>query len=424
MIASIAIGLAVDDTVHYLFRYNVAFKKDLDKEWALEKTIHQVGRPIIFTTITIIMGFSILIFSSFKPTMVFGIIMVITMLSALVGDLILLPSLMMHLELVTLWDLIRLKTGKGGYARRGLSLFEGLSRTHIHYILMAGAIKEMESREVLFHKGEVGDSMYAVISGTVDLVNPLPGLERNRTGRKQKFVERLKPGSIVGAPGFIRSSPRNISAVAAEPAELLQINRRMIRRLQWLYPPAAQKFLMNLMVLLCNRLEGLSLRLRDFSSAEMKSGLLTIENFLEILESEVEQARAANKRLSLCLMELNIARNKGVIDEKLRQTVFHSISRIFASQKRKQDILGRFDSQTFIVLMPDTSIRKAARICQGAEQIIREEILKIEGLSSTVEYGFVELSMADENGWELIARATQELHARPVRKIGQAFSTA
>jgi predicted RND superfamily exporter protein/two-component sensor histidine kinase len=108
LIASIAIGLAVDDTIHYLYRYNLEFKKDLNKDRALRDTIKTVGKPIIFTTITISIGFFILIFSHFKPTAIFGLLMVITMLAALVGDLILLPTLMLHVELVTAWDLLKL----------------------------------------------------------------------------------------------------------------------------------------------------------------------------------------------------------------------------------------------------------------------------------------------------------------------------
>jgi signal transduction histidine kinase len=108
LIASIAIGLAVDDTIHYLYRYNLEFKKDLDKDRALRDTIKTVGKPIIFTTITISIGFFILIFSHFKPTAIFGLLMVITMLAALVGDLIILPTLMLHVELVTAWDLLKL----------------------------------------------------------------------------------------------------------------------------------------------------------------------------------------------------------------------------------------------------------------------------------------------------------------------------
>jgi len=107
LIASIAIGLAVDDTIHYLFRYNREFKKDPDKDKALRNTIFSVGRPIIFTTLTISCGFSILLFSHFEPTSLFGLMIIITMFAAFVGDIIILPSLMLHVELVTAWDLLK-----------------------------------------------------------------------------------------------------------------------------------------------------------------------------------------------------------------------------------------------------------------------------------------------------------------------------
>ncbi|MFP4475972.1 MAG: MMPL family transporter [Desulfatibacillaceae bacterium] len=114
LIASIAIGLAVDDTIHYLFRYNREFRRDLDKDRALRETIRHVGMPIMFTTLTISVGFSVLLFSHFEPTAVFGGLMVLTMFAALVGDLILLPSLMLHVELVTAWDVLRLIPSLGG----------------------------------------------------------------------------------------------------------------------------------------------------------------------------------------------------------------------------------------------------------------------------------------------------------------------
>jgi len=114
LIACIAIGLAVDDTIHYLVRYNSEFKKDMDKDRALHDTIRSVGKPIIFTTLTIGVGFSILMFSHFKPTAVFGLLMVVTMFSALVGDLLILPSLMLHVELVTAWDLVKLIPAQSG----------------------------------------------------------------------------------------------------------------------------------------------------------------------------------------------------------------------------------------------------------------------------------------------------------------------
>jgi hydrophobe/amphiphile efflux-3 (HAE3) family protein len=114
LVASIAIGLAVDDTIHYLHRYNREFKKDLNKDRALRDTVKSVGKPIIFTTLTISIGFFVLMFSHFKPTAIFGFLMVITMLTALIGDLILLPALMRHVELVTAWDLLKLMPSVAG----------------------------------------------------------------------------------------------------------------------------------------------------------------------------------------------------------------------------------------------------------------------------------------------------------------------
>jgi hypothetical protein len=108
LIASIATGIAVDDIVHYLVRYNREFKKDLDKDRALTDTVRRTGVPILFTSLIISVGFSILLFSHFTPTSVFGGLMVVTMVSALVGDLIFLPSVMRHVELVTVWDLLRM----------------------------------------------------------------------------------------------------------------------------------------------------------------------------------------------------------------------------------------------------------------------------------------------------------------------------
>ena len=108
LIASVAIGLAVDDTIHYLFRCNVELRMGRSRETALRNTIEHVGRPIVFTTITISLGFAVLLYSSFQPTSAFGLMMVVTMFSALFGDLFLLPALMLHARLVTVWDILRI----------------------------------------------------------------------------------------------------------------------------------------------------------------------------------------------------------------------------------------------------------------------------------------------------------------------------
>ncbi|MCG6879610.1 MAG: MMPL family transporter [Deltaproteobacteria bacterium] len=255
LIAGVAIGLAVDDTIHYLVGYNHEFKKDLNKKRALRDTVRHLGKPIIFTTVTISLGFSVLLFSSFKPTAIFGLLMVITMVSALIGDLILLPSLMMHVELVTIWDLIRVKLGKD--PQDGIPLFKGLSRTQVHYILTAGNLKTYEAGSTVMTKGEISDSMYAIISGRLQVL----GEEKQGAGgvkQARQVISTLETGDVVGEMGMIRSCERSATVVAVSASELLQINERMIKRLQWLYPPTAHRFFFNLMSILCDRLQNIT----------------------------------------------------------------------------------------------------------------------------------------------------------------------
>ncbi|MEJ2731287.1 MAG: MMPL family transporter [Deltaproteobacteria bacterium] len=261
LIASIAIGLAVDDTIHYLVRFNREFKTDLDEKRAIKDTLTHVGKPITFTTVTICVGFSVLMFSSFKPTAIFGAMMVITSLSALIGDLILLPSLIQHVEVVTLWDLLRLKLGKE--PPDGIPLFKGLSRTQVHYVIMAGSLTKIDAGEILFHKGDLSDSMYVIISGAMDVVDPVNDPETGETFDNPILINQLKAGDVLGEMGFLRSAQRSATVIATQPVELLKINRKMIRRLQWLYPPTAHKFFFNLMTLICDRLDRLTQRFAE-----------------------------------------------------------------------------------------------------------------------------------------------------------------
>ena len=261
LIASIAIGLAVDDTIHYLVRYNREFKTDLDEKRAIRDTLTHVGKPITFTTVTICVGFSVLLFSSFKPTAIFGAMMVITSLSALVGDLIVLPSLIQHVEVVTLWDLLRLKLGKE--PPEGIPLFKGLSRTQVHYVIMAGSLSKIDAGEILFHKGDLSDSMYVIISGAVDIVDSVTDPKTGENLGNPILINQLKTGDVLGEMGFLRSAPRSAAAIATQPVELLKINRKMIKRLQWLYPPTAHKFFFNLMTLICDRLDRLTQRFSE-----------------------------------------------------------------------------------------------------------------------------------------------------------------
>ncbi|MCP5003494.1 MAG: MMPL family transporter [Planctomycetes bacterium] len=92
MIASVAIGISVDDTIHFLYRFKREFEKDKHHYHAIQRTLSGVGRAILFTTIIATSGFLIFCLSSFKPIQYFGLLTGITMVSALIADLFMLPA--------------------------------------------------------------------------------------------------------------------------------------------------------------------------------------------------------------------------------------------------------------------------------------------------------------------------------------------
>jgi len=90
----ISLGIAVDDTIHFITRCGDEFKKAGNYDAALRNTFLGTGRPIIFTSLLLFLGFGVLATSSFIPTQNFGMLSAATMVSALVGDLFLLPALL------------------------------------------------------------------------------------------------------------------------------------------------------------------------------------------------------------------------------------------------------------------------------------------------------------------------------------------
>ncbi len=92
-IAAITIGIAVDNCIHYVYRFKESYLITNDFNKTVLVCNQSVGKAIRSTSMTIIVGFSILIFSNFWPTIYFGIFTALAMLIALVGSLTLLPIL-------------------------------------------------------------------------------------------------------------------------------------------------------------------------------------------------------------------------------------------------------------------------------------------------------------------------------------------
>ena len=94
MVSAIALGIVVDDTVHFLVRYQRLRAAGEDVDAAIRETVLESGRPIVVTSLVLSASFAVLVVADFSPTVHFGAVLAVTVLMALPADLVLLPAVL------------------------------------------------------------------------------------------------------------------------------------------------------------------------------------------------------------------------------------------------------------------------------------------------------------------------------------------
>jgi len=95
LVFSIAFGISVDDTIHFLAKYKLAIKKSGDNLQTIITTIKEIGASMLFTSVALFLGFIIFVFSDFQGTKALGLLLSFTLLVAMFANLIFLPALLM-----------------------------------------------------------------------------------------------------------------------------------------------------------------------------------------------------------------------------------------------------------------------------------------------------------------------------------------
>jgi len=248
LIAAISLGIAVDSTIHYMARLNSELKGAVDQVSALVSTLRIVGAPIIYATVALFFGFLTFAFSSFVPIQQFGVLCGVTLAAALVTNLVLLPALLATTKIITVWDLLAVKLGKDPAST--IPLFAGLRPAQARIVILMGEIKRYQPGETIVRRGDVGNEMYVIIQGAVD-VEVGDGAERRKIAQQRR-------GDVFGEMGLIRQHERSADVVAAEPVELLAVNERFLERIQFRYPRIANKVFLNLTRIVSDRLERMT----------------------------------------------------------------------------------------------------------------------------------------------------------------------
>lgn len=244
MIAAIAIGIAIDDTIHLLSTFNEGLRRTGSQEKAIVQAMASAGQSALFISLALSAGFFIVCLSSFQPVMHFGLLSGITMGIALVVELFLTPALLTTTRILTIWDLLFLKLGPEPH--RQIPLFAGLRPIQAKLAVLIGTLREAPAGTMLARQGELQPEAYVLLSGSADVL-------RHGSGEVIRTVGR---GDVVGEMGLVRHQPRSADVVAREAVEYLVVDERFLDRMRRRYPRIGCTFLYNLTCILSDRLES------------------------------------------------------------------------------------------------------------------------------------------------------------------------
>jgi CRP-like cAMP-binding protein len=246
IIASIALGVAVDDTIHIMMRLSREIRTTSDQEHALLETLSTVGKPALYASLVLFLGFLTLSFSTFVPIREFGFLSATTILVGLIGEIMLLPALLATTPIITLWDLLYVKLGKDPH--KTIGLFANLRPSQAKIVALMGELKSFPRGQVIIHPGEMNTEMFVVISGRAEL-------RVNSAGQLRPQWE-LHRGDVFGVTSLMRngSDERVSEVIALEDVEVLAMDERFRTRV-WRYPRIAARLFFNLSTILLDRLQ-------------------------------------------------------------------------------------------------------------------------------------------------------------------------
>lgn len=240
MVAAIAIGIAVDDTIHFMTRYHVEMKRIQCQNEAMKICILSEIQPAFSTSLALGLGFLVVCFSSFVPVINFGALSAMVMLFAFLGDMFLTPILLSSTQLITLWDMVALSLNADVVNRS--PLFKGMKKGQVKKIILLGEVCEAAAGTRAVTAGEQGSSMFLLLEGSVKVESE---------GRE---ITRLHPGDIFGEIALVNPGPRSADVIAIDPLKYIEISWQSLQNIQKRFPGLAGKVFLNLAAILGDRL--------------------------------------------------------------------------------------------------------------------------------------------------------------------------
>lgn len=239
MAAAIAIGIAVDDTLHFMLRYNQELRTSRSQDRAMQNTIYEEGLPVVSTSIALTVGFLVFAQSDFAPVAQFGLLSALVISTALLADFVITPLAISSLRLVTLWDLLSTRVRQQVIPRS--PLFRDMRPWQIRKFVLSSTLLEFAAGEPVYRRGDASTALYLVMKGAVEITIPRPG----DTG-KPPVVDQFGSGQIFGDVALLAGEPRKTDAIALTDTTLMVLSRDAIANVTLFHPFIGAKLFLNL----------------------------------------------------------------------------------------------------------------------------------------------------------------------------------
>lgn len=235
LIACIVLGIAVNDTVHFLARFNADARELADEKKALHTSLNAVLRPISLATVALCLGFLCFAGSDLRTQVQFGALASFTLAVAWLADMTLTPALGSRLRIVTLWDLLRLDLGHS--PQHTIPLFNGLSLRQARVFALLSKLEVVPQGARVIREGDIARDMYVIVDGTLEA-----WVERDG---ERKALSTMSRGAVMGETGYF-GQRRTANVDAVTPARVLRFDSQDLERLRLRYPKIAATLYRNL----------------------------------------------------------------------------------------------------------------------------------------------------------------------------------
>lgn len=244
LIACVVLGIAVDDTIHFMTRFNIEAREQADEKKGALSALRSVARPVTITTVGLFLGFLVFTTGESRNLTEFGALAALVLLFAWMVDLTFTPALCSGLHIVTLWDALTYDLGED--PQESMPIFAGLTKTQARIAALVTSVVKHSAGTPIFRAGDVGDALCVVIEGELRVTL------RTADGRSAE-IGRARRGDIVGEVGLYHGK-RTADVDAITDVRLLRLDSNNLERLRKRYPRIGAQVLWNLSAVIANRL--------------------------------------------------------------------------------------------------------------------------------------------------------------------------